>query len=218
MPKPNAAQRKVLEALALGQQVEVGFEPDPGGGERWRGGAGALVHDGGALMRTARVHPYTLKALSDRGWVEAIRVRGMSAGYGRDYFRLTAAGWAALEMKPTGRIQPAWTLEEVESLNLFQASQRYHPFTCGGTLHDEQHEPAPNLVATQSGWHCPVQECLYHQYWAYEFMVNGAWRLPALSVEFKLDGMDEALAGLTEFVNAFNALEISHSGGESTGE
>lgn len=55
-----------------------------------------------------------------------------------------------------------WTPEQVEALNRFQQSGRFHPFTCP-TAHPEGRD----LVAAEDGWHCP--RCPYTQDWAHAF-------------------------------------------------
>jgi hypothetical protein len=67
-----------------------------------------------------------------------------------------------------GRSVPPWTPEEVASLNGYQWSGVFHPFTCGNA------ECRAILVATESGWTCP--DCEYRQAWAHQIMANGAWR------------------------------------------
>lgn len=61
-------------------------------------------------------------------------------------------------------IEAPFTDEQVENLNAFQKSNRYHPFTCGGQCSDSV------LVATNAGWICP--RCDYTQCWAHEFMTK----------------------------------------------
>jgi len=70
-----------------------------------------------------------------------------------------------------------WTAEQVESLNGFQRSGVMHPFTCsgGGGPHSERIDGAV-LVATESGWRCPVPDCTHQQDWAHPWMANGTWR------------------------------------------
>lgn len=63
-------------------------------------------------------------------------------------------------------IEPPWTDEQVRNLNAYQASGRFHPFTCGNR--DTGHEPNDVLVADNLGWGCP--KCSYRQTWAHEFM------------------------------------------------
>jgi hypothetical protein len=68
-----------------------------------------------------------------------------------------------------------FTPEEVESLNAYQASGAFHPFTCGGDRTDEKHlDGEGRLVATAEGWVCPY--CDYKQDWAHEWMKNWAWK------------------------------------------
>jgi len=67
-------------------------------------------------------------------------------------------------------IYAPFTPEQVESLNEYQNSLAFHPFTCGGK------ECRNDLVATSDGWHCPDPACDYAQNWAHEWMGNNAWK------------------------------------------
>lgn len=66
-----------------------------------------------------------------------------------------------------GRVFAPWTPEQVESLNAFQQSGWYHPYTCG-------HDPGHTLVAATDGWYCPVLGD-WKQTWAHEWMTNLEW-------------------------------------------
>jgi len=69
-----------------------------------------------------------------------------------------------------------WTQEQVDRLNAYQHSGRFHPFTCGNDRGDEAHRSYAEergedwglLIATPEGWKCPV--CDYRQDWAHDFM------------------------------------------------
>lgn len=63
-----------------------------------------------------------------------------------------------------------FSAQEVKSLNAFQRSGKFHPFTCGGTKHYSEDEPTPMLLATIDGWVCPDPHCDYRQVWAHDFM------------------------------------------------
>lgn len=68
-----------------------------------------------------------------------------------------------------------FTPEEVESLNAYQESGVFHPFTCGGDRTDEKHLDGEGvLVASEDGWHCSF--CEYTQLWAHEWMKNWEWK------------------------------------------
>jgi hypothetical protein len=69
----------------------------------------------------------------------------------------------------------AFTPEEVMSLNEYQASGMFHPFTCGTGLRMRHPDGEGVLVATEYGWICP--HCGYKQDWAHEWMKDGSWRL-----------------------------------------
>jgi len=62
-----------------------------------------------------------------------------------------------------------WTPEQVEALNKFQHSGRFHPFTCGKR---SDHNNNDILVATPAGWVCPYPGCDYTQGWAHDFMAD----------------------------------------------
>jgi hypothetical protein len=71
-----------------------------------------------------------------------------------------------------------WTPEEVRNLEAWQASPRFHPYTCtycrdadGYPLQDEH-----RLVPTTNGWRCPT--CNMRQNWCYRPMLDGPPPLP----------------------------------------
>lgn len=72
-----------------------------------------------------------------------------------------------------------WSTDEVASLNEYQLSGAFHPFTCGpcrDTLDVREDDGSWNdrlLVATTAGWVCPT--CDYTQDWAHTFMADGSW-------------------------------------------
>lgn len=67
------------------------------------------------------------------------------------------------------KVVAPFTPDQVASLNGFQESGVFHPFTCGG-------EHCRNdLVAKEDGWHCPASSCEYEQDWAHDFMANWSW-------------------------------------------
>lgn len=79
-------------------------------------------------------------------------------------------------------VQAPFTAEQVESLNAYQDSGAFHPFTCNGgqqRVFDHVHEHAVALVAQEDAWHCP--ECEYTQDWAWSWMADGSWNSLLLS-------------------------------------
>lgn len=71
--------------------------------------------------------------------------------------------------------EKVFTSSEVESLNAYQKSNAFHPFTCGGDRTDEKHLDGEGLlVATEEGFSCPY--CEYRQLWAHDFMKNWGWK------------------------------------------
>ncbi len=69
----------------------------------------------------------------------------------------------------SNQILAPFTDDQITSLNEYQASGVFHPFTCGGSI-----ECRTNLIATKEGWTCP--NCNYTQEWAWDWMANNRWR------------------------------------------
>jgi hypothetical protein len=69
---------------------------------------------------------------------------------------------------PDGKARAPFTPEQVESLNAYQRSGDWHPFTCGRC--------GAALAADTHGWLCPTPACLYQQDWAHPFMADWSWR------------------------------------------
>lgn len=68
-----------------------------------------------------------------------------------------------------------FTPDEVESLNAYQNSGTFHPFTCGGDRMDDKHLDGEGvLVAAEDGWHCNF--CNYTQSWAHPWMKDWSWK------------------------------------------
>ncbi|MGE5510507.1 MAG: hypothetical protein ACM31O_04545 [Bacteroidota bacterium] len=76
-------------------------------------------------------------------------------------------------------IKAPWTPEQVEALNAYQRSGRFHPFTCGNDRFDQAHavytitnglSDYGILIATEQGWICPC--CDYRQDWAHAAMAQ----------------------------------------------
>lgn len=64
-------------------------------------------------------------------------------------------------------VRAPFTPEQVASLNAYQASCAFHPFTCAV---NSRHGA---LRSTPSGWRCEV--CGYEQDWAHPWMADGSW-------------------------------------------
>jgi hypothetical protein len=79
------------------------------------------------------------------------------------------------------------TQEQLDALNAFQHSGRFHPFTCGGNRTDEKHLDGEGILeATPDGWKCPY--CDYTQSFGHPveaFMLEGH-RVRTLPDEEKL--------------------------------
>jgi hypothetical protein len=63
-------------------------------------------------------------------------------------------------------VRAPFTPEQVASLNAYQASNLFHPYTCLTSSHGP-------LIATEAGWHCSV--CDYKQNHAHAFVANAGW-------------------------------------------
>ena len=81
--------------------------------------------------------------------------------------------------------------DEIKSINAFQKSGRFHPFTCGGDRTDEYHLDGEGvLVATEEGFICPY--CVYKQDWCHSWMKDWSWKrhandLGSFNESIKLD-------------------------------
>ena len=64
--------------------------------------------------------------------------------------------------------RPPFSEQQIKSMNDFQASGSFHPFTCGN---DSRHR---DLIATPEGWICP--DCDYTQDWSHDWMTDDGWR------------------------------------------
>lgn len=68
------------------------------------------------------------------------------------------------------QVHVPFSADEVASLNAYQTSGFFHPFTCG-----EDNCHGIRLIAATNGWHCASQACDYHQLWAHTFMADWSW-------------------------------------------
>lgn len=100
------------------------------------------------------------------------------------------------------KIQAPFTDDQVKSLNEYQRSRVFHPFTCpkehlswfaGAKAVAEQtviedelgdealvhlvHATHIRLAATNEGWFCPGDLCDYTQDWAWAGMADGSWKV-----------------------------------------
>lgn len=64
-------------------------------------------------------------------------------------------------------IKAPWTQAQVDALNEYQKSGRFHGYTCGGN-----HGASQLLVATIYGWVCPIATCSYSQNWAHALSMS----------------------------------------------
>jgi hypothetical protein len=67
------------------------------------------------------------------------------------------------------KIRAVWSDEQVQSLNDYQASGVFHPYTCGNP------ECRADLLATPNGWVCPTAGCGYTQDWCLPFTADRSW-------------------------------------------
>lgn len=70
----------------------------------------------------------------------------------------------------TPKFKPPYTSAEVKSINGFQESRVFHPFTCPNDAHDPDEVI---LEATKAGMRCP--KCEYTQDWVWHWMADGGW-------------------------------------------
>ena len=70
------------------------------------------------------------------------------------------------------QIYAPFNKEQVAQLNAFQDSGITHPFTCGQQDMLDHKGSEAVLIATSSGWICPIPSCNYQQDWAHEMMVD----------------------------------------------
>jgi hypothetical protein len=69
-----------------------------------------------------------------------------------------------------------WSEDQVASLNAYQESGHFHPFTCGQRDDDGE---AHLLRATREGWYCPkcaAQGKDYSQAWCHGWMADWSWQ------------------------------------------
>ena len=74
-------------------------------------------------------------------------------------------------------IKAPFTKEQINKLNEYQTSGKFHPFTCGRNHIECEVNKTPRdyekdgvLIATEEGWICPCGK--YRQNWAHDFMVE----------------------------------------------
>ena len=84
-------------------------------------------------------------------------------------------------------MQAPFNEEQIKSINEFQQSGAFHPFTCGsGRRTDADHTDGEGLlVATADGMICPF--CDYRQDWVHDFMADGSWKKsPIAQMHFQI--------------------------------
>lgn len=73
-----------------------------------------------------------------------------------------AVSWDDVDNK----LAPPWTSKQIASLQGYQQSSTFVPFTC-----DEQHL----MIAQEDGLRC--NRCRTHQVWTYDWTLNWSWKL-----------------------------------------
>jgi len=69
---------------------------------------------------------------------------------------------------------PVFTPDEVKSLNEYQNSGIFHPFTCGSDVRTEHEDGEGLLIATETGFYCPY--CDFRQSWCHPWMRDWSWK------------------------------------------
>lgn len=72
-----------------------------------------------------------------------------------------------------GRALAPFTTNQVRSLNAYQASDWFHPFTCLNRSDRDHQAGEARLYATVNGWRCA--RCDYEQSWAHDWMADWGW-------------------------------------------
>ncbi len=71
------------------------------------------------------------------------------------------------------QVHAPWDEDQVASLNAYQASGVFHPFTGNNDLLPWGEDDV--LVAQEDGWHSTV-DASYRQMWAWGWMADWSWR------------------------------------------
>lgn len=79
-----------------------------------------------------------------------------------------------MEIK-SGIIRLEFTPEQVESINGYQRSGYWHPFTCA-----YDHTGDDVLIAKPAGLECP--SCDYKQNWVHTWMADGSWQKMGMAI------------------------------------
>lgn len=69
------------------------------------------------------------------------------------------------------RTYAPWSTPQLSSLNGYQVSETFHPYTC------DVHSDRP-LVATPDGWRCSASGCAcsYERSWGWAWTADNSWR------------------------------------------
>jgi hypothetical protein len=71
------------------------------------------------------------------------------------------------------KVYAPWTQDQIDSLNKYQESRAFHPFTGRNDLAPDGEEDI--LIATTGGWNSQYDPS-YQQDWAWETMTNWEWK------------------------------------------
>jgi len=96
---------------------------------------------------------------------------------------------------------PVFTDDQVASLNAFQTSGMWHPFTC---VND--HPGDRDLVATAQGWVCPG--CSYTQNWAHQWMGDWSWKTQLADNPVHKALIDQTIKKLSEKAFRLRSAEV----------
>lgn len=78
----------------------------------------------------------------------------------------------------TGAVEAPFARDQAASLNAYQFSGAFHPFTCPREHCWPGESPRLHvlLVALEEGWRCAGEGCDYTQGWAHAWMADWRWR------------------------------------------
>jgi hypothetical protein len=183
------------DKLAAQADALLAAQPDPGYSD------GGLVFTYGQAQRAAiaaLTRPPPGEGAGETQETALNELRSAAAELARRAEIDTCADWpSGVDGSYLDRVREAidatypviWTAEQVAKLNEFQAGYG-HPFTCGSgnrtdAMHafmrgEDEEDDFGQLIATPQGWMCPA--CDYRQFWAHDFMFNGALPDPAAAL------------------------------------
>jgi hypothetical protein len=107
----------------------------------------------------------------------------------------------------TGMVLAPWSADQVDSLNGFQRSGAFHPFTCP---REHEREDDDRLLALAAGWKCCQEGCGYTQEWAHAFMADWSWQQDARVSRETVRPEHPAACTVTrqQLIDALSAIEL----------